>query len=329
MSDVTLRSGSPPEGRNGSLTRTNGIGLEEALEQERHRLKVSKPLRIGFPKTERMLRLSTGKYVVLAGRPGCFKTTVTWNWACNLALAGKKVLWVGLEMGAGQMANMLLSRLSGISRDDLEADAQGVRLLNDAQQERLAKVQADAPSTLVFHQNSARLGDILESANMADYEAVFLDYAQLVQSGPQKEYDRVSLTSQSLARHAHERNRLVVALSQMNREIEKVPGTGSKSRMPTLADLRGSGQLEQDADAVLFLHPKSYTGEWDRKSVTGIIQKNRFGPGGFIEYVANPEIGHVEEEPETPEEVAEAGGTPSPPPPSFVNYMDVGESNEP
>ena len=279
---------------NGSV---NGHGLMVARDLERQRLRISKTLQLGFPKLGQIVRMGTGLYVVLAARPGMFKSTLAWIWASNLATQGKKVLWIGLEMGSGQMATMFLSRKTGILRQAIENHDRGERPLPN---ELLAQLEYEEekglPETLVFHTQGANLTEILDSMNKVPFDAVFLDYLQLVRIGrvPMKEYDRVTEASMALAAYAHQRNVLVLALSQMNRAVEFIAGSGPR-RLPTLADLKGSGQIEQDADAVLFLAQDEFRADRNLLEPLLICQKNRYGPTGIVHLKARPEIAFIEE----------------------------------
>ena len=99
------------------------------------------------------------------------------------------------------------------------------------------------------------------------------------------EYEKVSEISRTLKTLAKELKVPIISLSQVNRDSEKNTG---KSRAPRLSDLRGSGSIEQDADAVIFLHnnteEKAEGEEEDSPAVTNkrdmqvIVAKNRFGP---------------------------------------------------
>jgi len=112
---------------------------------------------------------------------------------------------------------------------------------------------------------------------------VMIDYLQLISPSRDgmSEYERISEVSRALKILGREMRCPVIALSQMSRDSEK--GVQSKSREPRLSDLRGSGSIEQDADAVIFLHhASSTTGIDDReiRQIKVIAAKNRFGPVG-------------------------------------------------
>ena len=289
MSDSTSSGGSrvPPV-----------IGTDKALEQYQNEMQRARRLRLGFPWVESTVKVSSGRYYVLAARPGLYKTTLAWTWAWNLALGGNPVLWVGLEMPPSQMMALALARFSGIHRDALDAHFGGTTKLFDSQIVNL-QTQAIAAAQvhdLVFHQSEGTLAAVLDSMSKAPYAAVFVDYIQLVQGIGQSETERIGSVSKALAWHAHQRNVAVFALSQLNRAIDNVEGTGVKVRCPRLSDLKGSGQIEQDADAVMFLHDPGIDPERDRTHPQLIVEKNRYGKGGIVKLQAKPEIGFIEEE---------------------------------
>jgi replicative DNA helicase len=95
----------------------------------------------------------------------------------------------------------------------------------------------------------------------------------------QDDYAKISEISRMLKVMARELRIPVLALSQMSRDSEK----GAAPREPRLSDLRGSGSIEQDADAVLFIHRvdnEDREGPDAHRTIKVIIAKNRFGPTG-------------------------------------------------
>jgi replicative DNA helicase len=114
---------------------------------------------------------------------------------------------------------------------------------------------------------------------------VVVDYLQLLQVSNQKasEYERISEISRTLKIIARELRIPILALSQMSRDSEK----GAGAREPRLSDLRGSGSIEQDADAVIFIH-RVDEGSSDNRQVKIIVAKNRFGPTGDMSMTFQP-----------------------------------------
>ncbi|MGG3725257.1 DnaB-like helicase C-terminal domain-containing protein, partial [Geobacillus stearothermophilus] len=104
---------------------------------------------------------------------------------------------------------------------------------------------------------------------------VIIDYLTLVQgSGRRERHLEVGEISRTLKRMARELDVSVIALAQLNRGVEQ-----RQDKRPVLSDLRDSGEIEQDADKVLFLHRDDY---YDRESqqstIDVIIAKHRNGP---------------------------------------------------
>jgi len=132
-----------------------------------------------------------------------------------------------------------------------------------------------------------------------DVQIIFVDYLGLIGSEDNSlpRHEQIGAISRSLKSLARELKIPVVVLCQLNREMER---TG-QGQPPTLANLRDSGSIEQDADLVMFLHkkphPKAKKGEEDdpKTPVDGyptelIIAKQRNGPVGVINLELKPKF---------------------------------------
>jgi replicative DNA helicase len=113
-------------------------------------------------------------------------------------------------------------------------------------------------------------------------EAIFIDYLQIMTTGEKSrgKTEDTGLISNSLKALAKELNIPVIALSQMSRNVDSRGG----NRRPELSDLRNSGEIEQDADIVMFIHRDEYYGvleDAQGNSTVGkgavIVEKNRSG----------------------------------------------------
>ncbi len=118
---------------------------------------------------------------------------------------------------------------------------------------------------------------------------VVIDYLQLIDAkGKQTEYDRISEASRALKRIANHLNVCVLLLSQFNRDGSKserdASGRVKGNPEPRMQDLRGSGSIEQDADAVVFIWPP-YEAETPDLPCTLKVAKNRAGAKPRIEAV--------------------------------------------
>jgi len=281
------------------------MGLESALDEELEIQRRSHPLSLGFPKWERLTRPSSGIFTVLGGRPGQFKTTWAWTMAVNLALSGKRVCWIGLEMRPGQMAAMLVSRLARIPRKRLEDAWRPGGALTSAETQAVENARDQMALLRITFHDPARNStiDVIETARKVRYDAVFVDHLGLVGAGRGDEFDRLNDTITALRRLAHGElapgyYHPVLALSQLNREIEK--HEGKTPRYPRMADLRGSGNLEAAADAITILHrPGSLDPENQSLDLRAVIVKNRNGPFPVaLQLDPKPDLCLVEEFPD-------------------------------
>ena len=113
-------------------------------------------------------------------------------------------------------------------------------------------------------------------------DLIIVDYLQLMI--PRKENDslvqQVTEISRSLKGMARELEVPVLALSQLNRNVE------ARGGKPRLSDLRDSGSIEQDADVVMFIHREDKMNDnSDKKNIADIIiAKHRNGPTGEIKF---------------------------------------------
>lgn len=220
-----------------------------------------------IPELDRLLGPMKPKQLIIgAGRPGMGKTAMALSYALGAAQAGHGVLYVSLEMSAEELVVRAASALSfngenGIPYSFIRDDE-----LTHGQQKRLAElcsqVQAlpleivDAAGLTVSRLNMlVRRYARRMAARGEKLELVIVDYLQLLSpdSKGRSAYEAVSEISRGMKSMAKEHGVAVFALAQLSRAVENRP-----DRRPQLSDLRDSGQIEQDADAVLFLVRQEY-----------------------------------------------------------------------
>jgi len=234
---------------------------------------------------QKLMSLRPGGLYVLAARPGAGKTSFALNLVGNIASRVEDptgVLFFSLEVDRIDLVKKLLSAHAKL---DFRAIETG--LLEPHQQDLLYKANQelkswnldlmDVSDLNVLALRSIVRRRMLETNN--GLKLIVLDYLQLLNgSRPDlSEYEKVSEISRVLKVLAREMRIPVIALSQMSRDSEK--GVNSTPREPRLSDLRGSGTIEQDADAVIFIHRVDQADE-QRRHMKIIIAKNRFGPTG-------------------------------------------------
>lgn len=235
--------------------------------------------------------LRQGGLYVLAARPGAGKTSCALSIVASVA-ATRPCLFYSLEVDRSDLALKLTSARTGIPFDRLERGG-----LVGAEQEQVDAVIEEARG---WNMTVCDLSDVTVQRVRSTVRRqclagqppalVVVDYLQLLggSSQDQTEYEKISEITRTLKILAREAKVPVLALSQMSRDSEK--GQGNEPRAPRLSDLRGSGTIEQDADAVLFLHQtgKSGEGESETRKIKVVVAKSRFGPTGECDYLFRP-----------------------------------------
>jgi replicative DNA helicase len=204
--------------------------------------------------------------VVLAARPGMGKTALALSYAIGAARDGHGVLFVSLEMSSVELATRMAADLCFDTDQRIPYNAIRDGSLSRDQFAMVRKAR-DYLKTLPFNVVDTgslaigRLNSLIRrhkrrmAANGHELKLVVVDYLQLL-SGDGKSrgnYETVSEVSRGLKAAAKDHGVGIMALAQLSREVEKRP-----DKRPQLSDLRDSGQIEQDADAVLFLLRQEY-----------------------------------------------------------------------
>ena len=238
-------------------------------------------------------RLRAGQLIVIGGRPVMGKTALVQKMATAAQIEEMRVakrenrgvhpvLFVSLEMQRGELAARDIARASGVDLTRVISGRLGQSDLNVA----FAAAQRVAMSPMKVLQGSPKLSRIRalchrEKARAGGVALVVVDYIQLVpaeQRSDNRERE-VSETSRGLKLLAGELGCAVIALSQLNRDLER-----RADKRPTLADLRESGAVEQDADAVMFVYRDAVynPNTQDRSVAELIVAKQRNGPTGTV-----------------------------------------------
>lgn len=204
--------------------------------------------------------LGPSQFIILAGRPGMGKTALALSYTIGAAKAGHGVLFASLEMNGQQLAGRIAADLC-FDGEEIPYGAIRDRKLNDFQRRRVAEAASMAHSLPfnIIDAGSLTPGRLAMLARRHDrrfrarghkLDLIVIDYLQLMRadSGTMNPYERISEVSMALKALAKDMDVPVLALAQLNRAVESREG-----KRPQLSDLRDSGQLEQDADSVLFI----------------------------------------------------------------------------
>ncbi|WP_039136930.1 replicative DNA helicase [Gallibacterium genomosp. 2] len=227
-------------------------------------------------------------FVVIAGRPGMGKTAFLLT--CIKATLEQNpkaiVQFYSLEMPSDQILMRLMSMLGNVSlqalRNPLLLDTESFNKLSNA----MTYIQQNWENRLLIDDSATLTPEILRS-KIRRYtclhghpSVIFIDYLQLMKLPNQpNRYEEISRISNTLKSLAKEMQCPVIALSQLNRAVE-----GRTIKRPTNADLRDSGEIEQDADVIILLHREDYY--QSKEKCTGlaeiILGKQRNSPTGDV-----------------------------------------------
>ncbi|HMK44394.1 MAG TPA: replicative DNA helicase [Dissulfurispiraceae bacterium] len=222
--------------------------------------------------------------IIVGGRPGMGKTAFALNVAQHVAIEGKEPVAIfSLEMAKEQLAMRMLCAESEVDSSRVRKGFIGrqdwPRLTSAAGRLADAAIHIDdssAISVLEVRAKSRRLK--MERGGLG---LIVVDYLQLMRGrgNHERREQEISEISRGLKALAKELRVPVIALSQLNRAVE-----GRTDKRPTLADLRESGAIEQDADVIIFLYrDEVYNKNSPHKGrAEVIIAKQRNGPTATV-----------------------------------------------
>lgn len=230
--------------------------------------------------------------IVFAGRPGMGKTSWLLTVALNAARWGARVALFTMEMGVEQMIQRFISMETGIRIQQLRtAD------ISLSEHSRFTEAVGRIANLPIFIDDTPAITPIEMRTKCRrlqhEYglDLVMVDYMQLMSAGKAYENNRVqeiSYISRSLKELARELNVTMLSAAQLSRAVEQ-----RQDKRPQLSDLRESGSIEQDADAVMFLYRDEVynpeTTEFPNQADV-LLSKHRHGPTGTIQLYFDKQI---------------------------------------
>jgi replicative DNA helicase len=194
--------------------------------------------------------------------------------------AGGRALVFSLEMDELEVSMRLIARETGISAQTIEA-----KTLTGEQFQRFTDAAGVVSgwqfvcSDLSAEHLAALKGKARRAHAEAPLSLIVVDYLQLAEADGENRQQVVATIARGLKNLARELQVPIVALSQLSRNLEQ-----RQSKVPQLSDLRESGEIEQAADVVLFIHREEiYDKETDKKGIAELhLAKNRNGPLGIV-----------------------------------------------
>lgn len=244
----------------------------EDLEAQRLGLKTSTLVPCGVRSLDNILRVRPGQMIVVGGRPKMGKTHLMISILSSVARTqDRPTLFVSAEMNEMQIGERIAS-----SEADLGSSAEEVQRARTS----ILETWKDVP--IYFDDKPKSLGAALMSIRVQkrqlDISAAAIDYLQLLKLPQSTSRERqVAEASSSFKRLSMELNIPIFVVAQLNRSCEF-----RENKRPILSDLRDSGQIEQDADAVVFVyrHGVYNTDYEDSDEAEIIVRAQRNGPTG-------------------------------------------------
>ncbi|WP_297455991.1 replicative DNA helicase [Persephonella sp.] len=245
----------------------------------------------GFSELDRRTAgFQPGELIIIGARPGMGKTALATSVSLNAAQEGYRIGFISLEMPKEQIAMRMLSNYADIPLYNIRTG-----LLDNEQLEKLQDYSlklAQMP-ILINDKSGMKITELRAYAKKLkrehDIDILFVDYLQLVQADKflESKEREVSEVSRTLKALAMELDIPVVALAQLNRVVEM-----RSDKRPMLSDLRNSGQIEQDADLIMFIHRPEYYKKNPIPEELGlaelIIAKQRNGELGTVNLEFHP-----------------------------------------
>lgn len=218
-------------------------------------------IKLGIPELDYAIGdgLAAGEILVIGARPSHGKSAIAMQMMHHVTQCGYPCLIISQEMSKEALGKRALQYLSEVPQDDWQLHTKFLR--EEAKQHFEGRAQAyiieSVPSVMDLCKRAK------EFQEHRGVRIVFIDYAQIVKGDGSNSYERVTNVSLVLRELATETGLAIVVLAQLSREVEKRPEFRPCSR-----DLKDSGQLEQDADVIIF-------GVWPYK-IDQTCEKNRY-----------------------------------------------------
>lgn len=205
-------------------------------------------VKTGFGKLDECLGgLEPGDVTVIAARPGVGKSALVTQIIGNIAMKGKRVGYFNLEMPESQVYERFLSRLGSLQMTRIR---KAKAFLGDEKEQFDKANEQMLKMDVVISDGSKTITEIKAESRHQQFDVIVIDYLQLVKAERKftNRASEVGEISKSIKALAMELKVPIILLSQLNRVSE-----GKETKEPTMAELRESGDIEQDASNIVLL----------------------------------------------------------------------------
>jgi replicative DNA helicase len=260
----------------------------------------SKFVPTGFKKLDEMLNggIHAQQLVIIGARPSVGKSSICQNVILNASKAGKKCLFISLEVDKRNVTLKFLSDLAAVETYKIRNN-----WMSELEKEFLQKAKAQLREMEIYTNDSSylrisQIGQIIKSQlDKQPVDLVVVDYVQIIRGDDVKNKNEALVIKENttaLKAFSKQFDVAMLALAQINRKAVE----GAKQE-PTINDFKGSGGIEEDADVAIILHRDRNEGETKDNyfSQNGklIVAKNRHGRTGEIAIQFNGDFGRFSE----------------------------------
>ena len=234
--------------------------------------------------------LHPGQLVIIAARPSMGKSLLAQNICDRVALAGNRTAFFSLEMTVEDLINRAIAAEAKVSHDRVRS-AKGIepyewqRIEDVAGRiQKMPAVWSDASGQTI----EQIISQIRREHARQPLQCAFIDYLGLIRlpSSEARHDLLVGSVVKQLKEQAKQLKIPIILLAQLNRGLES-----RAEKRPNLGDLRDSGEIEQHADVVIFIHRDDYHSRGEKNNIAElIIAKNRNGATGTVHVTARLDL---------------------------------------
>lgn len=189
---------------------------------------------------------------ILAARPSMGKSTLAWQIARNVAASGRRTIFYSLEMSETSLWAKAICGAAGVRWRDIrggDISDNVSTLLNEI----ASKLMTSYEDRLRVSDGANTIETIWQGVEKYKPDLIVVDHLRLVANREDNEVQRLGNITSALKQIAKTANCACLCLAQLNRGVEN-----RDNKRPTLADLRDSGQIEENADLVLMMYRDDY-----------------------------------------------------------------------
>lgn len=246
-------------------------------------------IEIGYKCLKQVVLLEPVDLMIVGARPAMGKSAFAVNTMIRMAKEGKKVVLFALEMSVEQMMRRVLANICEIDSNKIKygtcSDAELYKMFHAKELPYLQNITIYDGSQTV----NSIAGIVNDHKSGKGIDCLIIDYLQkITPRNTKNRYEMVSEVSNGIKTLAQTLRVPVIALAQLSRDSSKL------AKRPSLPDIRESGEIEQDASIVAFLHRPEYYGEtstYNGDSAENvcefIVAKNREGELGIYDMAVN------------------------------------------